>query len=135
MRSMAQGIVIFFRAHCRAPGGRPRHALRVVPRAERGGAPSYRTATAYVRQERKSILGLFSAQQLSPSHGEQWFVRQARRNERPAVAEATYLAHALTDSATINPILPVIWFIDPASGDVQFRDTRQAGLCAKVGLQ
>ncbi len=105
MRSMAQGIVICFRAHCRAAGGRPRHALRVVPRAERGGAPSYRTATAYVRQEGKSILGLFSALQLSRSRGEQWFVRHARRNDRPAVAEVD-ICCAYPDGPRDNQSVP-----------------------------
>jgi len=41
---------------------------------------------------------------------------------------------SVTGSATINPFLPVIWFIDPASGGVQFRDIHYAGLCVKMGL-
>ncbi len=53
---------------------------------------------------------------------------------RPSL-KSTYVAHTLTDPATINPFLPVIWLIDPASGDVQFCDIRQAGLCVKIGLQ
>jgi hypothetical protein len=45
------------------------------------------------------------------------------------------VAHAVTGSAMINPFLPVIWFIDPNNGDVQFCDIRHAGLCVKIDLQ
>ena len=36
--------------------------------------------------------------------------------------------------AAANPFLPVLWFIDPDSSDVQFCDIRHAGLCVKIGL-
>ena len=52
---------------------------------------------------------------------------------RPSLNE-TYVAHAVTGSAMVNPFLPVIWFIDPGSGDVQFCAIRHAGLCVKISL-
>ena len=52
---------------------------------------------------------------------------------RPSLNE-NYVTHAVTASAMINPLLPVVWFIHPDSGDIQFCDLRHAGLCVKVSL-
>jgi hypothetical protein len=52
---------------------------------------------------------------------------------RPSMNEK-YVARAVTGSAAINPFLPVLWFIEPYSGDVQFCDIRHAGVCVKIGL-
>jgi hypothetical protein len=96
---------------------------------------SYRTASAYVVDKKDSQFWVCSARynyrdltannvscvKLDPTIG------------RPSLNEC-YVAHAVTGSAMINPLLPVVWFIDPASGAVQFCDIRQTRLCVKIGL-
>jgi hypothetical protein len=50
---------------------------------------------------------------------------------RPSLTE-NYHAQAVTGSTQVNAYLPVIWFIEPAIGAVQFCAVRHAGAC--VGL-
>jgi hypothetical protein len=52
---------------------------------------------------------------------------------RPSLSEA-YTARAVTGSAMTNPLLPVIWFIEPSNGDVQFCDIRHPGACVRIVL-
>jgi hypothetical protein len=52
---------------------------------------------------------------------------------RSSLSEA-YVAHAVSGSAMINPLLPVIWFVEPASSDVQFCDICHAVLCERMSL-
>jgi hypothetical protein len=41
---------------------------------------------------------------------------------------------AVTGSAAISVVLPVFWFIEPTSGEVQFCAVRHAGLCVQMNL-
>jgi hypothetical protein len=41
---------------------------------------------------------------------------------------------ALNGSPNISAILPVFWFIEPTSGEVQFCAIRNAGLCVRMNL-
>jgi hypothetical protein len=52
---------------------------------------------------------------------------------RPSLSE-TYKARAVTGSAPISTFLPIIWFIEPASGAVQFCALRHAGSCVRLTL-
>jgi hypothetical protein len=52
---------------------------------------------------------------------------------RPSLTEA-YNVRAVTGSVSISALLPVFWFIEATSGDVQFCATRHAGLCVKMNL-
>jgi hypothetical protein len=52
---------------------------------------------------------------------------------RPSLTEA-YNVRAVAGSVSISAFLPVFWFIEATSGDVQFCATRHAGLCVKMNL-
>jgi hypothetical protein len=52
---------------------------------------------------------------------------------RPSLSEA-YDVRAVTGAATIGAYLPVFWFIEPASGEIQFCAIRHAGLCVRMNL-
>ena len=105
----------------------------LFPEPDVGGAASYRTANAYVVDKKENRFWVCSARysyrDLTANNG------SCVKLDSTIGLNETYVAHAVTGSATINPFLPVTWFIDPASGDVQFCDMRHAGLCVKMGLQ
>ncbi|MGZ5875153.1 MAG: hypothetical protein ACXWKP_23935 [Bradyrhizobium sp.] len=50
---------------------------------------------------------------------------------RPTLTES-YDAQAVTGTTSVSAFLPVIWFIEPATGAIQFCAVRHAGAC--VGL-
>lgn len=52
---------------------------------------------------------------------------------RPSISEA-YHARPVTGSCPISAFLPVIWFIEPASGATQFCALRHAGACVRLTL-
>jgi hypothetical protein len=52
---------------------------------------------------------------------------------RPSLSEA-YDVRAVTGSASVSAFLPVIWFIDSTSGEVQFCAVRHAGSCVRMNL-
>jgi hypothetical protein len=136
MRNTVQGIVIVFALTAALPAAAQGMRYELFPEPEVGGTASYRTATAYVVDKKENQFWVCSARysyrDLTANNGS--CVKLDATIGRPSLNE-TYVAHAVTGSATINPFLPVIWFIDPASGDVQFCDIRHAGLCVKIGLQ
>jgi hypothetical protein len=49
---------------------------------------------------------------------------------RPSLTETSDV-RAVTGSAAISAFLPVFWFIEPNSGEVQFSAARHAGLCLR----
>jgi hypothetical protein len=136
MRSMVQGIVIVFALTAAPPvvAQGMRYELFLEP--EVGGTASYRTAAAYVVDKKENQFWVCSARysyrDLTANNGS--CVKLDASVGRPSLNE-NYVAYAVTGSAMINAFLPVIWFIDPASGDVQFCDIRHAALCVKIGLQ
>ena len=52
---------------------------------------------------------------------------------RPSISES-YNARPVTGSAPISAFLPVIWFIEPATGAIQFCAIRHAGSCVQLTL-
>ena len=136
MRSMMQGIAIVFALTAAPPVVAQGIRYELFPEPDVGVTASNRTATAYVVDKKENQFWVCSARysyrDLTANNGS--CVKLDATIGRPSLNE-TYVAHAVTGSATINPFLPVIWFIDPASGDVQLCDIRHAGLCVKIGLQ
>ncbi len=137
MPQMMHGIAVFLAIGITSPvfaGGSVRYEL--FPEPDVMSNTTYRTATAYVVDKKENQFWVCSARynyrDLTANNGS--CVKLDAVIGRPSLNE-TYVAHAVTGSAAINPLLPVIWFIDPASGDVQFCDIRHAALCVKIGLQ
>jgi len=52
---------------------------------------------------------------------------------RPAVSE-NYTVRAIVGSVPYGAFLPVVWFIEPATGDVQFCAPRTPGVCVRMSL-
>jgi hypothetical protein len=52
---------------------------------------------------------------------------------RPSLTEA-YDVRAVAGSIAVGALLPVVWFIEPTSGDVQFCAIRHAGVCVRMNL-
>jgi hypothetical protein len=52
---------------------------------------------------------------------------------RPSLTER-YRGRAVVGSTMYGPLLPVIWFIEPTTGDVQFCALRAAGICVRMSL-
>ncbi|KRQ09311.1 hypothetical protein [Bradyrhizobium manausense] len=137
MRKMIQGIAAFLAIAVASPAfaqGSMRYEL--FPEPDVRSNTTYRTATAYVVDKKENQFWICSARygyhDLTANNGS--CVKLAATVGRPSLNE-NYVAHAVTGSAMINPFFPVIWFIDPNGGDVQFCDIRHAGLCVKIDLQ
>jgi hypothetical protein len=43
-----------------------------------------------------------------------------------------YTTKAVVGSTPYGPFRPVMWFIDPTSGDIQFCALRHAGICIQM---
>lgn len=52
---------------------------------------------------------------------------------RPSLTE-NYQVRAVVGSTPYGPFLPVMWFIEPTTGDIQFCALRAAGVCLKLSL-
>ena len=135
MRRLMQGIVIFLAFAAALPAVAQGMRYELFPEPDVGGTASNRTANAYVVDKRENQFWTCSVRynyrDLTANNGS--CIKLDATVGRPSLNEK-YVAHAVTGSAMINPFLPVIWFIDPGSGDVQFCDIRHAGLCVKIGL-
>jgi hypothetical protein len=136
MRKMMQGFTTFFAIAVASPAfaqGGVRYEL--LPEPDVRSNSSYRTATAYVVDKKENQFFVCSArynyQDLTANNGS--CVKLDPTIGRPSLNEA-YVAHPVTGSTMVNPFLPVIWFIAPGSGDVQFCAIRHAGLCVKMSL-
>jgi hypothetical protein len=129
-----QGIVIFLAFAAALPAVAQGMRYELFPEPDVGRTASNRTATAYVVDKRENQFWSSvrcNYRDLTANNGS--CVKLDATIGRPSLNE-TFVSHAVTGSATINPFLPVIWFIDPGSGDVQFCDIRHAGLCVKISL-
>jgi len=136
MRKIVQGIATLLAIAVASPAfaqGGVRYEL--LPEPDVKSNTSYRTATAYVVDKTANQFFVCSVRynyhDLTANNGS--CVKLDPTIGRPSLNE-TYVAHAVTGSTMINPFLPVIWFIDPVSGDVQFCAIRHAGLCVKISL-
>ncbi len=92
-----------------------------------------RTASAYVVDKKENQFWICTARydfrDLTANNGD--CVKLPLDIGRPSLTE-NYNAQAVTGSTAISAFLPVIWFIEPATGAVQFCAVRHAGAC--VGL-
>jgi hypothetical protein len=114
-----------------AQGGR----YELVPEPDVKQTSSNRVTSAYVVDKKANQFWIctvrYNFQDLTANNGD--CVKLAADIGRPWLGEA-YDMRAVTGSAGINAFLPVIWFIEPASGDVQFCALRHAGLCVRMNL-
>ena len=135
MRRMMQGIATFLAIAIAPPAFAQGMRYELFPEPDVRSNTTYRTATAYVVDKKENQFWVCSVRynygDLSANNGS--CVKLDATIGRPSLNEK-YVAHAVTGTAMINPFLPVIWFIDPGSGDVQFCDVHHAGLCVKIGL-
>jgi hypothetical protein len=94
-----------------------------------------RSASAYVVDKKNNQLWICTARynfrDLTANSGD--CVELPLDIGRPSVSE-TYNARPVIGSAPISAILPVIWFIEPATGAMQFCAIRHAGSCVQLTL-
>jgi hypothetical protein len=94
-----------------------------------------RSASAYVVDKKNNQFWICTARynfgDLTANNGD--CVELPLDIGRPSISE-TYNARPVTGSAPISAFLPVIWFIEPASGATQFCALRHAGACVRLTL-
>jgi hypothetical protein len=92
-----------------------------------------RTASAYVVDKKQNQFWICTARYdfRDPTANNGDCARLPLDIGRPSLTE-NYNAQAVTGSTAVSAFLPVIWFIEPATGAVQFCAVRHAGAC--VGL-
>ena len=92
-----------------------------------------RTASAYIVDKKENQFWICTARydfrDLTANNGD--CVKLPLDIGRPSLTE-NYNAQAVTGSTSVGAFLPVVWFIEPATGAVQFCAVRHAGAC--VGL-
>jgi hypothetical protein len=107
----------------------------LVPEPDVRQTSSSRMTSAYVIDKKANQFWIctvrYNFQDLSANNGD--CVKLPTDIGRPSLSEA-YEVRAVAGSAGISAFLPVIWFIEPASGEVQFCAIRHAGLCVRMNL-
>jgi hypothetical protein len=107
----------------------------LVPEPDVRQTSSSRVTSAYVIDKKANQFWIctvrYNFQDLSANNGD--CVKLSTDIGRPSLSEA-YEVRAVTGSAGISAFFPVIWFIEPASGEVQFCAIRHAGLCVRMNL-
>jgi hypothetical protein len=93
------------------------------------------TASAYVVDKKNSQFWICTARydfrDLTANNGD--CLALPADIGRPSLSE-TYNARPVNGTASISAFLPVIWFIEPTSGAIQFCAVRHAGACVKLTL-
>ena len=114
-----------------AQGGR----YELVPEPDVRQTSTNRVTSAYVIDKKANQFCICTArynfQDLTANNGD--CVKLPSDIGRPSLTEA-YDMRAVTGSAAISVFLPVFWFIEPTSGEVQFCAVRHAGLCVQMNL-
>jgi len=114
-----------------AQGGR----YELVPEPDVRQTSTKRVTSAYVIDKKANQFWICTArynfQDLTANNGD--CVKLPSDIGRPSLTEA-YDMRAVTGSAAISVFLPVFWFIEPTSGEVQFCAVRHAGLCVQMNL-
>jgi hypothetical protein len=115
-----------------AEGGR----YDLVPEQDlRQTTSSNRVASAYVIDKKANQFWICTVRyhylDLTANNGD--CVRLPTDIDRPSLGEA-YDVRPVTGSAGLGSDLPVFWFIEPTSGEVQFCAIRHAGLCVQMKL-
>ena len=94
-----------------------------------------RTASAYIVDKKENQFWICTARydfrDLTANNGD--CVKLPLDIGRPSLTE-NYNAQAVTGSTSVGAFLPVVWFIEPATGAVQFCAIRHAGLCVQLTL-
>jgi hypothetical protein len=94
-----------------------------------------RVASAYVIDKKASQFWICTArynfQDLTANNGD--CVQLPSDIGRPSLSEA-YDVRPVTGTTGVSAYLPVFWFIEPTTGDIQFCAVRHAGLCVKMKL-
>jgi hypothetical protein len=107
----------------------------LVPEPDVRQASTNRVASAYVIDKKANQFWICTArynfQDLTANNGD--CTKLPSDIGRPSLTEA-YDMRAVTGSAAISVFLPVFWFIEPTSGEVQFCAVRHAGLCVQMNL-
>ena len=113
------------------------HAGRyeLIPEPDVRQSSTNRVASAYVIDKRASQFWICTArynfQDLTANNGD--CVRLSADIGRPSLTETSDV-RAVTGTTAISAFLPVFWFIEPTSGEVQFCAVRHAGLCVRMNL-
>jgi hypothetical protein len=107
----------------------------LVPEPDVRQTSSNRVASAYVIDKKANQFWIctarYQSQDLTANNGD--CVKLPADIGRPSLTE-TYEVHPVTGSTSISTFLPVVWFIEPTSGEVQFCTIRHAGLCVRMNL-
>ena len=105
----------------------------LFPEPDVGQTATNRTASAYVVDKKGNQFRICTARydfrDLTANNGD--CVKLPLDIGRPTLTES-YDAQAVTGTTSVSAFLPVIWFIEPATGAIQFCAVRHAGAC--VGL-
>jgi hypothetical protein len=114
-----------------AQGGR----YELVPEPDVRQTSTNRVTSAYVIDKKANQFWICTArynfQDLTANNGD--CVKLPSDIGRPSLTEA-YDMRVVTGSAALSVFLPVFWFIEPTSGEVQFCAVRHAGLCVQMNL-
>ena len=107
----------------------------LVPEPDVRQTSTNRVASAYVIDKKANQFWICTArynfQDLTANNGD--CVKLPADIGRPSLTE-TYEIRPVSGSAIISAVLPVFWFIEPISGEVQFCAIRHAGLCVRMNL-
>jgi hypothetical protein len=113
------------------------HAGRyeLIPESDVRQSSTNRVASAYVIDKKANQFWICTArynfQDLTTNNGD--CVRLSADIGRPSLTETSDV-RAVTGTTAISAFLPVFWFIEPISGEVQFCAVRHAGLCVRMNL-
>ena len=113
------------------------HAGRyeLIPEPDVRQSSNNRVASAYVIDKKASQLWIcvarYNFQDLTANNGD--CVRLSADIGRPSLTETSDV-RAVTGTTAISAFLPVLWFIEPTSGEVQFCAVRHAELCVRMNL-
>ena len=107
----------------------------LVPEPDVRQTSTNRVASAYVIDKKANQFWICTVRyhylDLTANNGD--CVRLLTDIGRPSLSEA-YDVRPVTGSAGLGSDLPVFWFIEPTSGEVQFCAIRHAGLCVQMKL-
>jgi hypothetical protein len=119
--------------------GRPALAqgarYQIFPEPQIRQASNHRVTSAYVVDKRANQFWVctvrynFSADEANSGE----CVVLPANIGRPSLNE-NFQAEAITGSVPYGPFLPVVWFIEPGRGEVQFCALRHAGVCVHMTL-
>src|ERR1700688_3683233 len=118
-----------------SPGVADAGRYELIPEPDVRQASTNRVVSAFVIDKKASQFWICTArynfQDLTANNGD--CVRLSADIGRPSLTESSDV-RAVTGTTAISAFLPVFWFIEPTSGEVQFCAVRHAGLCVRMNL-